>query len=121
MVEENEIIRNISKTAPEYKFISKGMNLEGTCQNKGCKAFNKKAWFQAGYSDIFPMPEIVTESTCPLCKTYMKDVCTSAFYLCKVTIISGKKKDDKNTIRNKVIVHHIDINNFCQYSYGPKI
>ena len=36
---------NFSKSAPEWRYVKKGLNLFGICQNKSCKAFKKEVIF----------------------------------------------------------------------------
>lgn len=32
-----------------HRTVCPGLNLEGTCLNQSCKAFEKKVWVQKGY------------------------------------------------------------------------
>ncbi len=38
---------------PSWRTISKGLNLEGVCKNKTCKAYDKKVWVGLGYGTFF--------------------------------------------------------------------
>ena len=36
--------KTFSKSAPDWRLISKGLNVEAECQTNSCKAFGKKVW-----------------------------------------------------------------------------
>mmetsp|Transcript_4561 Transcript_4561/g.409 ORF Transcript_4561/g.409 Transcript_4561/m.409 type:complete len:92 (+) Transcript_4561:301-576(+) len=78
---ENAIQIGFSKTAPDYRIISKGLNLEGTCSNKDCEVYNKSAWCKHGFGD-FNFNMITKISKCPICKENLKDINNVGYYLC---------------------------------------
>ena len=43
-----EIHRNFSSSAPDWRVLKAGFNLEGTCQHQGCKAFGKRVIIPIG-------------------------------------------------------------------------
>lgn len=45
----DEHVRKFADSAPEWRTISAGLNLEGTCKNKNCKAMGQKVWSPLGY------------------------------------------------------------------------
>ena len=69
--------RKYSDTAPEYRRIAPGTNIEGECtgaspdKGKECPAFGKLVWCKVGENqngeDILMMP-----GRCPLCKGGVK-------------------------------------------------
>jgi hypothetical protein len=42
-------ITNFSSSAPDWRKIRKGLNMEGKCKTKQCKAYDKKVWTPLGY------------------------------------------------------------------------
>jgi hypothetical protein len=39
-------------TPGSYRVVYPGMNVEGTCNNTKCYAYNKRVWIQKGFGDF---------------------------------------------------------------------
>ena len=80
----------LSKSAPAYRIIDKGCNLEGRCKTTSCRAYGKKAWAQVGFLDGQEQWPSSTFSTkwfvCPLCKQKMDYPFNLGFYECNYQI-----------------------------------
>ncbi len=76
-----------NKNAPVWRTIHKGLNLEGICINQPCKAYNKRVWVPQKFG-IFYVAEIISEATCPMCKSEkgLKGVETCGLYQCHYAI-----------------------------------
>ena len=83
---------SFSSTAPAWRTLCRGLNLEGTCVNGSCEACNKKVWIQKGFG-TFSMEEEVCESVCPMCAKEVKGIKECGFFYCKYRI-KGRKVDD---------------------------
>ena len=91
----------LSKKAPKWRIISKGLNLFGICKNKKCDAFKNEVVFktldgeiqQEGY--IFDMIESRSKIRCPICNKIF-DPTTCGFYKCEYQFIGEKLEDGEN-------------------------
>lgn len=86
--EKNKV--SFSDKAPDWRVLNVGLNLEGLCQTKKCKAFGKKVWVQKGIGK-FNMAKEVVMSPCPMCKKSVKNPEVCGFFYCKYTI-EGKEE-----------------------------
>jgi hypothetical protein len=82
----------IGKANAWKKYVS-GLNLEGYCRNKNCKAYNKKVICQMGYLD-YVFEEDDNKVVCPICKkNIMPESC--GFSKCVFKIIGKKYNNGK--------------------------
>ena len=63
---ESKINKPFVSTAPPYRIVGKGLNLEAECNNKGCEAFGKKTWVHKGFKH-FNIAKEISKCNCPLC------------------------------------------------------
>lgn len=59
-----------STSAPKWRTVSHGLNLEGTCQNQTCCANGKKVWISFGFGK------------CPICHQVVSNMKSCGFYNC---------------------------------------
>lgn len=85
--------RPFSKEAPDYRIIDCGLNLQGVCDNKSCKAWKRKVWAQKGYG-LFNMSKEAVTSKCPLCQEILINVQNLGLYK-GIMKVNGKAKDSK--------------------------
>ncbi|MBA3238892.1 MAG: ankyrin repeat domain-containing protein [Parachlamydiaceae bacterium] len=87
------------KKAPSYIYVAPGLNIEGICENKGCKAFNKVIWIQKGM-DQFNIGEVASDINCPDCpgkKTALK-INNLGFYNCIYSIDGFQIQPEKKKV-----------------------
>mmetsp|Transcript_32360 Transcript_32360/g.5846 ORF Transcript_32360/g.5846 Transcript_32360/m.5846 type:complete len:103 (+) Transcript_32360:174-482(+) len=60
------VLRDFSNTAPRWRHVSRGLNLEGRCDNINCEAFTCLVIHQVGMGK-FSINEEVAEAICPIC------------------------------------------------------
>lgn len=82
---QKEKLKDFSSSAPDYRTMKKGLNLEGTCQIQTCKAFKKRVWAPKGMN-LFNIAKEMQTSKCPLCKGFLKDVENCGFTDCLYSI-----------------------------------
>ena len=65
------IVIKFSETAPVWRRIGYGLNLEGQCANLKCEAYHQKVWIVKGFGNfnitkegrkLFSMPDVSTKS-----------------------------------------------------------
>lgn len=57
------------KSGPSYKYVSKGLNIEATCKNNNCIAYNDFVYIQIGYVQNWNLFEHLEDKViCPSCK-----------------------------------------------------
>ena len=86
----------LSKNAPNWRILSKGLNLFGICQNKNCQAYKKEVVFKTNQKGhlpkegmIFDMIESSNKIKCPICdKIFIPNTC--GFYKCEYQFIGEK-------------------------------
>ena len=83
-----------SKDAPDWRYICRGLNIEGICENKKCKAYNKNVFCPMVEFEIFDLILNSELVICPMCKSNF-DAKTCAFYDCFYSF-SGIKYDENN-------------------------
>lgn len=81
-VSNDKIIQDyqFSKTAPDWRCASKGINLEGKCQNHSCEAYCQMVIIGIGIG-VFDFVYDQNKSVCPMCKEYVQPL-TCAFTGC---------------------------------------
>ena len=57
------------KSGPSYKYVSKGLNIEATCKNNNCIAYNDFVYIQIGYVQNWNLFDHLEDKVvCPSCK-----------------------------------------------------
>ena len=46
---QEKLIRNFVSSAPKWRIVVEGLNLEAKCKKSGCAAFGKMVWVQKGF------------------------------------------------------------------------
>lgn len=58
-----------AKSAPSYRYASKGLNIRATCKNNNCIAYNEVVYIQIGYVQNWNLFEHLEDKVvCPSCK-----------------------------------------------------
>lgn len=78
---ENQILQDYSPTAPDYRIVSRGINLTGRCTTVGCEAQGRYVWVRK-YFGIFEIPWVSADSQCPLCNKNIKEITNLGFSSC---------------------------------------
>ena len=90
----------ISKTAPSYRHVAKGINIVGICNFKKCKAYKKLVVVTIKKKKLDLIKER-DELFCPECEATIIPK-TVGFYLCKFVIYGKKLEGGKEeSFRNK--------------------
>jgi len=63
--------REFSDSAPDWRYCRNGINIEGICENKECKAGGKMVIYMHGFG-MFDL--INSEAKCPICKHPIKPI-----------------------------------------------
>lgn len=90
--------RNFCKNANEWNTITKGLNIEGECNNSNCIAYNHKVDCKIGLGD-FNLLENICKIKCPMCSVIIEPG-TCSFNKCQYQIegtlsLTGEIKDTK--------------------------
>ena len=73
---------SLSSSAPKWRAIDWGLNLEGRCENRSCKAFGKMVIMRMGSPIIYKLGLPHKKPTnCPMCHQYVKPE-TCGFFGC---------------------------------------
>ena len=81
--------RYFSKTAPDYRIASKGINVFGICHSKKCKAYKKEVIWPLKEKISFNLIKEKDDLECPICGNLISPK-TLGFYSCEY-LIKGKK------------------------------
>lgn len=91
-----------SKTAPLWRIVGKGLNLEGKCTNKNCAAHGQRVVCKKGFTAV----NLVTEkASCPICKQTVQ-VRTCSFTSCS-WMFEGRKAQPPQSARIKRVTSFI--------------
>lgn len=98
---ENKVLLPFSPTAPNYRRVIPGLNLEGKCATAGCSADGKIVYIPIGmsgpgYNNRFSIPRMIYEKAiCPACQKVIPpgSVTNLGFYKCKYKI-DGRLSDE---------------------------
>ena len=82
-----------SKTAPDYRLVSKGINVYGICKSKRCKAYNKEVIWPLKGKKCFDLIKEKDDLECPICGNLISPK-TLGFYSCEYLIIGKKCEND---------------------------
>ena len=85
-----------SKTAPDYRIVSKGINVYGICKGKKCKAYNKEVICPLKNKKIFNLLEEKEDLECPICGSLIIPK-TLGFFSCEYRIKGKKCENDTIT------------------------
>lgn len=91
--------RGFGATAPEYRRIASGLNLEGKCSNPNCIACDKLCWANIGFSpkEGFQIGKLLFSVRCPICseKINPTSIVSCGFYKCSYVFNGGDLKTGK--------------------------
>ena len=95
-VEKGKVIELcFSKDAPEWRSVTKGLNLFGICENEECKAYKKEAIHKVGFPiKKFSIGDNITEIKCPICGCIIISK-TCGFWQCEYQFIGDKIEKGK--------------------------
>lgn len=84
---ESSFLVEFSATAPFYRKVIRGLNLEGSCEFNNCKAFKRKVCIPVGMGK-FNIPQTMNRSICPACDTKLdfKKITNLGFWECNYSI-----------------------------------
>ena len=95
---EKSKVQNLefSKSAPKWRYVTKGLNLFGICQNNSCEAFNKEVIFNRGgiIDEKFNLQENIENIICPICEGIVIPK-TCGFWDCEYQFIGDKIEGGK--------------------------
>ena len=84
-----------SETAPNYRIVSKGINVYGICKGKKCKAYKKEVICPLKNIKIFNLLEEKDDLECPICGGLIIPK-TLGFFCCEYRIKGKKLENDYN-------------------------
>ena len=88
--------RYFTKTAPDYRIASKGINVYGICKGKKCKAYNKEVICPLKNTKIFNLFDEKENLECPICGSLIIPK-TLGFFSCEYRIKGKKCENDTIT------------------------
>jgi len=78
---------NFSDSAPDWRYCCRGINIEGICENRACKAFGRMV-IHMHHFGVFDLMN--SEAKCPICKHPIKPVKPGfSFCLWKITYMKS--------------------------------
>jgi len=83
-----------SESAPDYRIVSKGINVYGICKGKKCEAYNKEVICPLKKKKYFDLLKERDDLECPICG-YLMIPKTLGFYSCEYRIKGKKYEHDK--------------------------
>lgn len=84
--------RALIDSAPDWRTVVEGLNVEGTCRNKRCNARGRKVWTNWGVGS-FSIATIVHTAVCPQCNGDLENVDNCGFVGCIYSYV-GKYEDE---------------------------
>lgn len=92
---ENAKYLQFDKTAPSWRTVEKGLNLEGRCTNSTCPAFKQVIWIRKGIGS-FNIGEELYGQKCPECLVELSEkVYNLGFWNCEYKIKGTKEVKNK--------------------------
>ena len=94
--------QSFSTTAPDWRNVSPGLNINGRCHNYSCKANNENVWISKGFCEdsggSCNLNAEVNNLKCPICsqKIYSHTVSGLGIYQCRMRIYSKYYEDQTN-------------------------
>ena len=83
-------------SAPDWRYATSGLNIEGVCKNSSCKAYKKQVICKIGYG-AFDLISDKGGCKCPICKVLI-DPITCGFTNCYYNWTGRKKNDSTNKV-----------------------
>ena len=85
-LKSQETIR-FNSSAPKWRIVTRGLNLEGTCQNSECEANQMKVWLKIGFG-LLNLNEIIACQKCPQCDVAINQstIKTMGFTTCRFQV-----------------------------------
>ena len=90
--------QKFAKEAPSWREATKGLNLQGTCANEDCQAFNQRVVINKGMGHIKNIGKELFNSNCPACGLKAKKVNGLFFALCKYTFTGVQSEPEENRV-----------------------
>jgi len=81
-------------SAPNYRLVSYGLNIQSKCKNKNCKAFEDVIYIQFHFVTNWNLLENIDKVRCPECNARVKPI-NFGFFNCKYEIEYEKDEDDE--------------------------
>ena len=91
----------LSKDAPQWRIITRGLNFVGICKKPSCVAYNNNVWvmkeFYDSYNGLCLLNSEITELQCPMCKSFLakKNVTGLGIYKCRLNVQCKQEGKDK--------------------------
>lgn len=124
---EEKVLLSFSPTAPAYRRVIPGLNLEGKCATGGCDADGKVVYIPIGISGAdnkHEIPRLVFEKAiCPACQKPVPptSVTNLGFWKCKYTIdarIDDPLADPEDLVIKKTVV--VEDKKFTTFKAGDQ-
>ncbi|MBA3238893.1 MAG: hypothetical protein H0T62_11190 [Parachlamydiaceae bacterium] len=109
-------LKTFSKDAPDYCFVSDGLNLKGKCADdeKKCKAFDKVIWIKKGMG-TFNIPVESCTSVCPICKKTATNIENLGFFNCLYSVDGLQTQPVRKELKqNDIVADNIQFTTFQQ-------
>lgn len=108
-------IREFSDSAPDWRIVTSGLNVEGICKNSSCKAYNRRVLFRIGYG-VFDLLREGKKCKCPMCKKIFLPI-TCGFHNCYYNWVGHKIDQETDDLKkyNGTIYKKV-YNNFEYYN-----
>ena len=90
--EENRTKRGFVDTAPDFRTIVRGLNLEARCKTPTCKAFKKLVWVNFGFKNEFNVGKMIHKCKCPSCDQVTEEATNVGYFKTKIKV-EGKKEN----------------------------
>ena len=90
------VIQNLgfSDSAPEWRGVTKGLNLFGICKNKDCRAFDKEVVHKVGINQKYNLQNNILNNKCPICEGIIVPK-TCWFWECEYQFVGDKIEEGK--------------------------
>lgn len=89
----------INSGLPPWKHVSRGLNMEGTCTNRVCQAFNQKIVIQKGLGH-FSVSDLAFEAKCPTCSNEV-DIDAMVVMECQLSFSARTRQRAEINITNR--------------------
>ena len=93
--------RELSNAAPKYRYIAKGLNLYGICENENCEAYKKEVICMMKGVTEFDFNDMDQAETvkCPICGQQITAK-NCGFYQCKYSFHAEKYDEEKDEMES---------------------
>ena len=89
-----KIYQTFTDSAPDWRVVTAGLNLEAECKTSGCRAKGERVWVQLGKGTYNVAMEIF-KTHCPMCHGKTQTATNVRFTNCSYRIDGMKKNPDK--------------------------